>query len=203
MTKGRSPPARPPFQPLPPYLVRVFVEEAAEQREPHDFQVEPHRPVLNVVEVVFDALLERRVAAPAIDLRPAGQSSFYLVPQHVLRETVPELLDEVRTLRPRTHNRHIAAEHVPELREFVDVRPPQEPAERGHTGIVWHRPYRSAILLGIVVHRSELDDREGLAVEAHAFLAVENGTLRRHPDQDGHDAEWNGEREQRDRRNGH
>ena len=49
-------------------------EDAAHQRQPHDLQVERHRPVLDVVEVVLDALLERRVAAPAVDLRPAGDA---------------------------------------------------------------------------------------------------------------------------------
>ena len=54
--------------------VGMLVEEAAEQREPHDLQVEAHRPVLDVVQVVLDPLLERRVAAPAVDLRPAGDA---------------------------------------------------------------------------------------------------------------------------------
>src|SRR5262245_47687524 len=48
--------------------VRVLVEEAAQQREPHDLQIEANGPVLDVVEVVFDALVERRVSAPAVDL---------------------------------------------------------------------------------------------------------------------------------------
>ncbi len=39
--------------------------------EPHDLEIERQRPVLDVVEVELDALLERRVAAPAVDLRPA------------------------------------------------------------------------------------------------------------------------------------
>ena len=50
------------------------LEQTADEREPHDLEVERHRPVLDVVEVVLDALLERRVAAPAVDLRPAGDA---------------------------------------------------------------------------------------------------------------------------------
>src|SRR5687767_10090536 len=48
------------------------LEDAADEREPHDLQVERDRPVLNVIEVVLDPLLERGVAPPAVDLRPAG-----------------------------------------------------------------------------------------------------------------------------------
>src|SRR5262245_30631131 len=50
------------------------LEQAANQREPHDLDVERHGPVLDVVEVEFDALLERRVAAPPVHLRPAGDA---------------------------------------------------------------------------------------------------------------------------------
>src|SRR5262249_32108227 len=50
-------------------LVGMLVEEPAEQREPHDLEVEAHRPVLDVVEVVLDALLDRGVPPPAVHLR--------------------------------------------------------------------------------------------------------------------------------------
>src|ERR1044071_6713469 len=46
------------------------LEETADHREPHDLEVERDRPVFDVIEVVLDTLLERGVAAPAIDLRP-------------------------------------------------------------------------------------------------------------------------------------
>src|SRR5689334_10281500 len=54
-----------------PSLVGMLVEEAFDDRQPDDLEVEAHRPVLDVIKVVFDALLERGVAAPAVDLRPA------------------------------------------------------------------------------------------------------------------------------------
>src|SRR5262249_37118943 len=84
-----------------PFLVGILVEEPAEQRQPHDFQVEAHRPVLDVIQVVLDALLDRGVAAPAVDLRPAGDPGLHLVPQHVLRDLVLELRDEQRPLGAR------------------------------------------------------------------------------------------------------
>src|SRR5215475_134289 len=90
-------------------LVGMFVEEAFDDREPDDFQVETDGPILDVVEVVLNPLVERRVAAPAVHLRPAGHAGFHLVAQHVLRNAVLELLDEMRPLRPRTDNRHVSA----------------------------------------------------------------------------------------------
>src|SRR5580765_7944130 len=67
-----------------PFLVGMLVEEAPDDRQPDDFEVETDRPVLDVVEVVLDALVERRVAAPAVHLRPAGHAGLHLVAQHVL-----------------------------------------------------------------------------------------------------------------------
>src|SRR5882672_10260863 len=110
--------------------VRMFMKEASQEREPHDLQVEPHRPVLDVVQVVLDPLFNRRVPAPAVDLRPARDAGLHLVAQHVLRDLVLELGDEVRPLRTRTDNRHLAAQHVPELRQLVEVRLAQQLADR-------------------------------------------------------------------------
>jgi hypothetical protein len=40
-------------------LIRyAALEEAADERQPHDLEVERDRPVFNVVEVVLDALFE-------------------------------------------------------------------------------------------------------------------------------------------------
>src|SRR3982074_2386155 len=52
-------------------LVGMLVKEPFQDGEPHDLQVEADRPVLDVVQVVLDALLDRRIAAPAVDLSPA------------------------------------------------------------------------------------------------------------------------------------
>src|SRR6266853_3427785 len=91
-------------------LVGMLVEEALHDRQPHDFQIEADRPVLDVIEVVLDALVDRRVAAPAVDLGPSGQARLHLVAQHVLRYAMFELLDEMRTLGPRADDGHVAAE---------------------------------------------------------------------------------------------
>src|SRR6266516_1256395 len=75
-SRSRSVSARcDPMKPAAPVtttrcLVGMLVKEAAEQREPHDFQIELHGPVLDVIQVVLDAFLDRGIAAPAMHLRP-------------------------------------------------------------------------------------------------------------------------------------
>src|SRR4051812_45680924 len=73
-----------PMKPAAPVITMRIYElghavNSAEQGQPHDLDVETKRPVLDVVEVEFDALLERRVAAPAVDLRPARDAGLHLV----------------------------------------------------------------------------------------------------------------------------
>src|SRR4030095_16861659 len=72
----------------------VGVCETPVQRLDEDLQVEEQRPALDVVEVVLDPLFERRVAAPAVHLRPARHAGLHLVAQHVAGNAPPEVLAE-------------------------------------------------------------------------------------------------------------
>src|SRR5439155_22153814 len=63
--------------------IRVPVAEAQPESLDEDLQVEAERPALDAVEVVLDALLDRGVAAPPVDLRPPGDPGLHLVTQHV------------------------------------------------------------------------------------------------------------------------
>src|SRR5262245_63004246 len=63
--------------------VCVPLEEDPRQRQRDDLNVQPERPALDVLEVVLDALLQRRVAAPSFDLRPARHARLDLVREPV------------------------------------------------------------------------------------------------------------------------
>ena len=66
-----------------PASVGVAGEEASERRAEQDLEVQEQGPVLDVIEVVLDALLDGGLAAQAVDLRPAGDARLHLVPQVV------------------------------------------------------------------------------------------------------------------------
>src|SRR5215218_6009981 len=62
-----------PMKPAAPVMtIRLegMPVKSSHDGEPHDLDVEADRPVFDVVEIVLDAFLERRVAAPAVDLGP-------------------------------------------------------------------------------------------------------------------------------------
>src|SRR5262245_54110741 len=79
-----------PMNPAAPVMTALgmlegVAMEAADEGQPHDLDVEADRPVLDVIQVVLDPLFERRVAAPPVHLRPAGDAGLHLVAEHVLR----------------------------------------------------------------------------------------------------------------------
>src|SRR6185503_9692195 len=141
----------------------------------------------------LDALFNRRVAAPAVDLGPAGQAGAHLVAQHVLRDALLELMDEVRPLGPRTYQRHVAAQDVPQLWKLIDVGPAEQPADRSAPRVVVARPYGAGLALGVLVHRTKLVDRERFAVQSHPLLPVEDRTGRRAANQQRDQREGEGQ----------
>src|SRR5439155_5770648 len=147
-------------------------------------------------------LLDRRITAPPVDLRPSSDAGLHLVAEHVLRNPVLELLYKQRSFGPRTDDRHLGLQHVPELRQLVDIRPAEEPAERRSSRIVVAGEDRPALALRVFAHRSELVNHERLTVEPHALLTIKNRPARGELDERGDEAEREREDEEGRARNG-
>ena len=91
-----------------------------------DLHVEPERAAAHVLEVERDHLLERQLRAAA-DLPQAGDARL----DGEAREPVLGVaLDLVLDRRARADQRHVAAQHVPQLRQLVEARAAQEPRRR-------------------------------------------------------------------------
>src|SRR3712207_1548857 len=84
--------------------------------EQQDLQVEPERPVLDVVVVPLDPVRQRGLAAQAVDLGPAGDPRAHAVAVVVAAHAPLEQLDELGALRPRADDAHLAPQDVEELR---------------------------------------------------------------------------------------
>ena len=137
-------------------------------------QIEPGVPVRDVVEVVLDAFTQGCVAAPAVDLRPAGDAGLDTVAGRVVGNGLAEAVNEHRPLRPRADQAHVAFEHIDKLRQFVQARCPNERSEPGAARIVFLRPDRAGLLLGIDAHAAEFQHLKHAAVQAAPFLTVEH-----------------------------
>lgn len=105
------------------------MHESQKRGQADDFQIEGKRPVLDVVEIVFDASLEIGVAAPAVDLCPAGDAGLDQVLLHIAGDLVLELGDEHGPFRAWADDGHVALEYVDELRQLIQARAAQKGAE--------------------------------------------------------------------------
>src|SRR5262249_35757599 len=90
-----------------------------------DLQVEPGRPVFDVVNIQLHHLLERQAVAAA-DLRQAGQSRLYVKAFAVPGFVTFNLVGDGRS---RADQRHLALEDVEDLRQFVNAQASKQGAD--------------------------------------------------------------------------
>ena len=156
-------------------------------------QVQPDRAVGDPLQVVGELLGHRRLVAVA-HLRESGQAGAHDEPLPVRRQVLRELGEEPRPDRPRADERHVAAQHVPELRDLVELRrlqpaselasAPRRSRRRAPAPRCW--PMRSSAPRLIVRNLSIVEEA---ATAADALAAVEHRPAARHEhDERDHDA---------------
>jgi hypothetical protein len=92
-----------------------------------------------------------------------------------LQLTRPQRFDLTRPQSPRAREAHVAAEDVPELRQFVHRRGTQQASNARDAWITLGRLDGANMSLGIGNHRAELANVEGHTVKARSLLTVEHG----------------------------
>ena len=160
------------------YLICIFIYESFKNREEQDFYVEGHGPVLDVPDVVLHTLVDRGVAAEAVDLGPAGHAWADLMLDHVAWDLLLKHLDELGTLRARPDEGHLAGEDVEELRELVDGGFPDEAADAGDARVARDGPALLFVCFGLLHHGAELVHHERLVMKADALLLEDNRARR-------------------------
>src|SRR5258708_29591312 len=74
--------------------IGVAADDAVPEGHPQDAQVQPRVPVRDVVQIVLNPFPQRCVAAPTMDLGPAGDAGFHAVAGPLILNNLSELLDE-------------------------------------------------------------------------------------------------------------
>ena len=129
----------------------------------------------------IDPVVEVGDVVAAADLPEAGESGLHA--QAAAVRVLVEALHLLDRQGPGSHEAHLAAQDVPELRQLVEAVAAEEATERGDARVVGDLEdgtlHLVAVgeagleLLGIEAHRAELDHVERAAVEAGADLAVD------------------------------
>src|SRR5215207_8815748 len=188
-------------------LLDVVAPQQSRDRHQDDLQVEPQRPVLDVVVVPLDAVVERRLPAQSLHLRPPGQAGLDAVAVAVAVDVLLEGANEVRALGTRPDDRHVAAQDVEQLRQLVERQTAHDLPDARAAVDALDAAGRLAVLrheLGLGrrrdAHRAELEHVELAAVEADAALAEEDRTGRAEAHGEREHAERDREDQQRDGR---
>src|SRR5208283_216563 len=120
------------------WLVFPWRRSGSFRREQHvnraceDAQVQKQTPVLDVGEIKVHVEFERRTPARG-NLPKTGDAGFYVKAPVVLKFVLADLGDG---MRPRPNQAHLPAQHIPELREFVEAVAAEDVADASDSGVV-------------------------------------------------------------------
>src|SRR5208283_4878063 len=90
-----------------------------------------------------------------------------------------ELFYEERPLGPWSDNAHMSGQNIPQLRKLVQTCPAENPSDRCRARVPFFCANRPRRNFRVGTHRSELDDKKWLAVQAYSFLDEKNRTAGR------------------------
>src|SRR6185369_10630761 len=126
-----------------------------------DEHVEKNTHVLHVIQVVFEFTprIEYGRAIRITYLRPTGESGLNHETFLIVRHFLCELRDHLGTLGAWADERHVAAQDMPELRDFIDAIPAEEAADKRDPRVIFFGPF-CAIPFCIDAHRAQLRHAE-------------------------------------------
>src|SRR5690242_20569957 len=107
-------------------LIGILISVARKEGQKDDSDVEEKVPILQVVQVVFNAPTNGCVTTPTIDLSPPRNAYLQAMAIVVAGYFSQELLDEAGTLGPWPNNAHVSFQYIKELRQFIKASLPKE-----------------------------------------------------------------------------
>src|SRR6266516_2789896 len=127
--------------------------------------------MLHVPDVQFDPFVPGH-ARTALYLRPTGDAGPHFESAPLPRRVARDLIRERGAWADEAH---VPAEDVPQLRQLVDGKPPQQTAGTRDARIALVDGEAGALVLRPDLHRPQLHELELRSVQADAPLSVEDG----------------------------
>jgi hypothetical protein len=90
-----------------------------------------------------------------------------------------QLRNEFGPFRPGPNEAHVAAHHIPELRQLINMKRSKDAADKNDPWICVRSPARAGFALTIMKHRADLIKLIKDSISAHPHLRVEGRTTRR------------------------
>src|SRR5437899_5272728 len=145
-----------------------------------DAYVEGQSPVLDIGEIEMHVEIERWTVARG-DLPESGHPRFHVQASVVVKFVAANFVHRVR---PRPHQAHLPAQHIPELRKFVEAVAADEPTETGDSGVIFELEDGAFPLIAVAQsllqlvgssgHGAELVAEKAASLGAGAFRRIES-----------------------------
>src|SRR5215471_15722567 len=129
--------------------------------------------MLRVIKIVFELVIrifDRRTVR-IHHLSPARNAWFSVMPEVVVTDSAFQHVHKIWALRTRSDKTHVATQHVPHLRQFIQSGLSKESADPRDPVVVLLRPGWARVPFGVLSHRPELVNDESPAHQPYAFLA--------------------------------
>src|SRR5512146_1716810 len=148
----------------------------------HDPEIEPKRPIVDVLSLETNDFFEIRDEITPADLPRPRQPRHDAEADEMPRLVAPNF---DRNRRAWSHERHLAGEHIEELRQLVEAESTKQPPdprdsrivsqlEQPAVGIRVEVSNRRALAFGLVRHAAKLPHHEVAAAKSDATLAKED-----------------------------
>src|SRR5437667_2337954 len=172
------------------------------ERAQDNSALEREMPVLQILDVACNTVLDvgivSRFSAEATHLGEAGNAGFDECADVIVLHESRELVVMLDQMRARADDAHVAAQHIPELRHFIDARSTEPLAERINAFVPVPRLTRELSVMG--PHRAKLVDNELPVLHAGTDLGVKKRAGRLEPLRDPDDYRQDRKYEKHDRK---
>ena len=113
--------------------------------------------------------LLHRVGITIVNRSVGSDARTHLIEKFVAHIVLHNLVDEILSLGSVAHERHIALQDIPQLREFVKVVVTKEASDGRKSGILLLRKDGRAVFC-VLMHGAELVNIENFTTHAHTLL---------------------------------
>ncbi len=146
---------------------------------------------------MLDSAFDRGVATQAVDLGPAGHAGLHEVARQVVRDLGGKPVDVIRPFGSRSDQAHLPTQHVPELRQLVEIPVAHDRADAQQPRVATECAGVGRVRgVRIRCHAAELVERERPVAGSNAGLSEKHRSGRRFAFDQRREHGHHGQREQ-------
>ena len=156
------------------HAFRFFFLKQNFDSEQNQFKIQPEGIIFYICQVQFDFVVRHSIIL-SIDLCVSGKSGFHFQTETELGNALFIFLRNLFPLRPWSYKRHIAQQHIKQLRQFIKMKSADNFPHRRNP-VVMFACQPGAPFFRFHNHTAEFINRKRSAVLCNPFLHIQHRT---------------------------